>query len=111
MRPSHWGILRCGGLALALVGLASPAAAQLDLGSEQFVQSGGVDIDVPGYSTPSMADWNSDGLPDLVVGEGSGTLTPRVRVYLNTGSLGSPAFSSFSYAQSLGSDLTEPGSG
>ncbi len=111
MRSSRWGKLQFRGLALALVGLASPAAAQLDLGPEQLVQSGGVDIAVPGYSTPTLSDWNNDGLPDLIIGEGSGALTPKVRVYLNTGSLGSPAFSGFSHAQSLGLDLTEPGGG
>ncbi len=96
------------GLTLAL-GLASPVAGQLDLGPEELVQAGGVDIDVPGYSIPSFAHWNEDGLPDLIVGEG--TTTGRVRVYLNVGTLPDPQFNAWFYAQSNGSDLTVPGSG
>ena len=38
---------------------------------------------MPGYSVPSLVDWNEDGRPDLTVGEGSGATGPaRVRVKL-----------------------------
>jgi len=52
-------------------GLAA-APHLLKLGSEQLIQAGGVDIDVPGYSVPSFVDWNADGLGDLVIGQGGG---------------------------------------
>ena len=90
---------------------AAPALAQLDLGAEEIVQAGGAAIDVPGYSVPSFVHWDGDGLRDLVVGEGSGTYTPKVRVYLNAGTSGSPLFSTYFYAQSGGGDLTVPGGG
>lgn len=90
---------------------ADPAAGQLDLGSAEFVLSSGLPIQVPGYSVPSYAHWDDDGLPDLIVGEGSGIYTPKVRVYLNAGSAQSPVFSGWSYAQAAGGDLTTPGSG
>ena len=96
-------------VAAAVLATESPARAYLSFDPEQIVTAGGVEIDVPGYSVPSMADWNSDGLPDLVVGEG--TTEGKVRVYLNDGSPGSPHFSSFSYAQSMGSDLAVLGGG
>lgn len=83
----------------------------LDLGSEELVEAGGVDIQVPGYSVPSYADWNSDGLMDLIVGEGSGGYTAKVRVYLNTGTEAEPQFSDFIYVQSNGADLVCTGSG
>jgi hypothetical protein len=88
-------------LACALAG-AGPALAQLDLGAEEIVQAGGAAIDVPGYSVPSFVHWDGDGLRDLVVGEGSGTYTPKVRVYLNAGTSGSPLFSTYFFAQSGG---------
>lgn len=107
-RPPH----AVAAVAIAWILFASaPASAQLDLGPEELVTAGGVAVDVPGYSVPSYVHWNGDGLLDLVVGEGSGTYPPRVRVYLNSGSRVSPQYSSWFYAQSLGADLTEPGSG
>ena len=81
--------------------------ADLCLGPEQCVQASGQDIAVPGYSVPSFVDWNNDGLPDLIVGEGGSPYSGRIRIYLNVGTSGAPLFGDFSYAQSNGSDLTE----
>lgn len=97
------------GAILASTGVSATAA--LVLSEEELVEAGGIAIDVPGYSVPLFADWDSDGLPDLVVGEGSGSLTPRVRVYLNSGTPSEPAFTAFTYAQSDTGDLTVPGGG
>jgi hypothetical protein len=88
------------------------SAAGLILGPEQVVQAGSADLSVTGFSVPSFVDWDSDGLKDLVVGEGSGlTGFGRVRVYLNSGTPGDPVFNGFFYAQSEGSDLLSPGAG
>ena len=81
------------------------------LGPEELVQYGGVDIVVSGYSVPSLHDWNNDGLPDVVVGEGGGLEPGMVRIYPNTGTPGRPEFDSFFFAQSEGSDLTVPAEG
>ena len=89
-----------------LVFPADPAAGQLDLGPAELVQAGGLPIQVAGYSVPSYAHWDDDGLPDLIVGEGSGIYTPKVRVYLNTGSPQSPVFNGWFHAQAAGADLT-----
>ncbi len=91
--------------------LPALAWAGLDLGPEELVKAGGVDLAVPGYSVPLWCDWNSDGLPDLIVGEGGGGLTGKVRIYLNAGAAGSPQFEAFFYAQSNGADLTVPPAG
>jgi hypothetical protein len=104
---------------LITLALFVPAAANdvfagglvLRLGPEELVQAAGVDIAVPGYSVPSFVDWDNDGDNDLVIGEGSGSYTGKVRVYKNVGSASAPQFSGFSYVQSNGSDLTCPGSG
>ena len=91
---------------------ASSVAAAFGLGPEEQVQAYGSAIDVPGYSVPSLVPWDADALPDLVVGQGGGTEPEgKVRVYLNTGSVSAPQFASFSYAQSLGSDLVVIGGG
>ena len=99
--------------AVLLLMLNLPAsAAGLTLGPARIVQAGGSDISVPGYSVPSFVDWDSDGLKDLVVGEGSGvTGFGKVRVYLNEGAPGNPVFGGFFYVQSNGSDLQSPGGG
>jgi hypothetical protein len=97
-------------LLFSIVGLFPGAgqsfAANLEFGAEQFVQAGGVDIQVPGYSVPSLADWNGDGLNDLIVGEGGGGFPGKVRVYLNVGTRTQPQFRDYVYAQSNASDLT-----
>lgn len=83
----------------------------LNLGSKEFVQADGVDIQVPGYSVPSFVDWNNDKLNDLIIGEGGGFGDAKVRVYLNVGTESNPQFSDYFYAQSNSSDLICPASG
>ena len=97
---------------LLFLAATSVSGAGLVLGPEQVVQAAGADISVPGFSVPSFVYWDDDGLKDLVVGEGSGlTGFGYVRVYLNSGSPGSPLFTTYFYAQSNGSDLRSPGGG
>jgi len=81
------------------------------LGPEQRVTVGGTDLQVMAYSVPALADWNADGLPDLVVGEKFDLASGKVRVYLNSGSAGAPVYGAFFYVQAAGSDLTVPASG
>ena len=89
-----------------------PARSALILDAEQFVQAGDIDIEVPGYSVPSLAEWNGDTLPDLIVGEGGlGLYAGKVRVYINQGSPGAPEFNSFSYVQADGADLARTSGG
>jgi len=99
--------------AAVLTATAGPAFAGdllLRLAQPQFVDANGLDIGVPGYSVPSFVDWNSDGLKDLVTGEGPYPAA-RVRIYLNIGTQSNPQFDDFIYAQSEGADLTCPASG
>jgi RHS repeat-associated protein len=80
----------------------------------QNVQADGADIQVAAYSAPSLAEWNNDGLLDLIVGEQITVGTNRqgkVRVYLNQGTNTAPVFTTFSYAQAGGADLTIPATG
>jgi hypothetical protein len=85
---------------------------QPDLGPEELVQAGGIDIQVPGYSVPSLARWDGDALEDLIVGEGGGGVSDaKVRVYLNSGSSTAPQFTTFFYAPSREGDLVERAQG
>jgi hypothetical protein len=47
------------------------------------VRAGGADADVDACSVPFLTDWNSDGKPDLIVGEkttvGEGAGMPRAK--------------------------------
>ena len=79
--------------------------AGFELGAEESVQWGGVDIVVDGYSVPSFVNWNNDALPDLIVGEGGDGLPGRIRVYPNVGTPDEPEFDTFFFAQSGGGDL------
>jgi hypothetical protein len=81
----------------------------LNFGPEEIIQADGNDIVVPGYSVPSLVDWNNDHVQDLVVGEGGaiGTQTPaKIQVYLNRGTETQPVFKDFFYVQADGKDLT-----
>lgn len=82
-------------------------ASVLNLGPEELVQAGGVNIDVGMYSVPSFVDWDNDNLQDLIVGSNDG----KVRVYLNAGTASNPQFTSYFFVQSNGIDLVRTGGG
>ena len=73
----------------------------------EHVQATGVDIQANAWSVSCLADWNNDGLVDLLVGEKTNDVG-KVRVYLNEGSAAQPLFGNFSYVQSGEADLTVP---
>jgi len=92
--------------------LPSTGNAVAIFGSEEMVLAGESPLQVPGYSVPSCTDWNNDGLHDLVVGQGGGGISPaKIAVFLNSGTVSTPVFSSGFFVQSNGSDLDLPASG
>lgn len=114
--PRYRGTVPCallGTLLVAIPGVRgiAPAHGMLMLAPEALVQADGETIRVPGYSVPALADWDSDGRQDLLVGEGSGAFAPRLRLYLNTGTTAAPRFGTHAYVQADGTDLTVPGAG
>jgi hypothetical protein len=76
-----------------------------------LLQAGGETLKVANYSVPAVADWNADGLPDLIVGEKTSDGLGKVRVYLNTGTVANVVYGSYFYAQSNGSDLSVTAAG
>jgi len=103
-RLASMGILLLACSFLSVSALADSGV--INLGPEEIVKAKGKEIAVPGYSVPSFVDWNNDGLQDLMVGEGGGGATGKVRVYLNVGTEADPCFTDYLYAQSNGKDLT-----
>lgn len=87
------------------------SSGDLDYGPEQFVETDGAQIVVPGYSAPSFVRWDGDDLRDLIVGEGGDEYPGKVRVYRNVGTSSRPEFGGYFYVQSDGGDLTVPGEG
>ncbi len=64
--------------------IASIGATAQFIWQESFYQG----IDVGSFAMPHLADLNSDGLPDLLIGERNGNLN----LYLNNGTAASPLF-------------------
>jgi hypothetical protein len=58
----------------------------LRFGPARQVAAGGTQLSVRGDAAPCVADWDLDGKPDLIVGDGTG----EVRWFRNTGSSAAP---------------------
>ncbi|MCK5036260.1 MAG: hypothetical protein KAS73_10235 [Candidatus Sabulitectum sp.] len=65
-----------------------------------------MDQTVGGCADPFVADWNDDGLDDLIVGQYAGG---RIKWFENTGSAGNPAFASAVVLQADGSNISVGG--
>jgi hypothetical protein len=53
-------------------------------------------------AAPCIADWNGDGLKDLLIGE---QYYAKIRLYLNSGTNAAPVFTSFSYIKADGTHI------
>jgi len=62
-------------------------------------------INVGNRATPSLVDWNNDGLRDMVVG----AYDARIYIFINEGTDTEPNFFIQTFAQEDGSDLIVPG--
>ena len=99
---------------VAMVLTMSTTVFGLDFGAGQNIQASGVDILVGRFAMPIFDDWNSDGLNDLIVGEGvfeSPFSYGQIRVYLNQGVAGAPVFGSSFYAQTTAGPVRVPSEG
>ncbi len=70
-------------------------------GNGTRLKAGGQDMRVKGPSAPIVVDWNGDGKPDILVGDGGAYLT----LFLNEGSSTTPAFSKGTMIQAGGKNL------
>ncbi len=68
-----------------------------------------------GHAAPHLADFDGDGLADLLVGvfgkgvRFKGDLASTLRIYKNVGKKGQPRFADFSYFQAGGTTAKVPG--
>lgn len=88
--------------------IVAVAAAPPELRSGDRVATGGGFLSPGTQLIPCAADWNGDGLADLLCG-----CQPafKVAVYLNSGTAEEPAYSTSSYVQAGGADIYLPSSG
>ena len=75
------------------------------------IPAGSSTVQATACAVPAMADWNGDGVNDLLVGDKTDATTGKVRVYLNQGTNTAPVFSTFTYAQTTTGDLTVAATG
>ncbi len=68
-----------------------------------FVNANSTPIDVGYYGSPFVYDWNGDGLKDLIVGQFT---SGNIRYYRNTGTNANPVFTTFSYLQADGVNIS-----
>ncbi len=70
------------------------------------IEAAGEAIDIQvGHLVPCVADWNGDGLKDLIVGQFTGG---KIRLYLNKGSDSEPVFGDFEFLKAGGSEISLP---
>ncbi|MBR0225738.1 MAG: VCBS repeat-containing protein, partial [Thermoguttaceae bacterium] len=72
--------------------LAATSGAPDRLGAHALVAQ------LDAYSAPALADWNADGVLDLIVGEKSDDGKGRVKVFLNQGTDAAPVYADGFYA-------------
>jgi RHS repeat-associated protein len=94
-----------------LQGGTSGSIARLPLfATASSITAGGTELLAHRFASPSLADWNADGRPDLIVAEQAADGAGQVRIYLNQGSAASPSFGSSSLlAQTPDGPLTVTG--
>jgi hypothetical protein len=97
---------RADGRVVIYLNLGTDASPTFDGGTLLEVGPPGakVPIAVGSRATLAVADWNSDGRKDLVVGAMDG----KIRVYLNVGTDAAPDFEALIFAQNNGGDLVVP---
>jgi hypothetical protein len=102
-----WALLAC------LVGPAGGPGPGAELETPTRLESGGKPIDVlGGHAAPCVADFDGDGVRDLLVGqfvgEGSNPFQAAMRCYRNAGTDRSPRFEGFAYLDGGGSRAWVP---
>lgn len=89
---------------IALTFLWSAHAAKIELAEPFVVMAGGKPIQVTiGHAAPILADFDHDGLKDLLVGQFA---EGKLRIYKNVGSKAEPKFENFEWFRAGGQEAT-----
>jgi hypothetical protein len=92
---------------LAGAGVLAANAQPVLLRPAEFVLANDLPLDLGDFAIPCTADWNGDGLLDLIVGYRS---ADKIAFYANVGQSGRPAFASYVNIQAGGADIVVVGS-
>ena len=84
------------------------AASQVSLRPGELIQAGGATLDLGDHAIPCAADWNGDGVIDLLVGY---RYADKIALFTNSGTPQNPQFGGFAHVQAGGSDIHVAGSG
>lgn len=95
-------------LLLAIMATSFPAASQVQLRPGELVQADGTNMDLGSHAIPCAADWNGDGLIDLLVGY---RYADKIALFTNSGTRQSPRFGASVAIRAGGSDIHVAGSG
>ncbi len=92
--------------AIAVMTLVALAAASApEFGAYTWLYANGSRIDVGYYGAPCVADWDGDGLKDLVLGQFT---SGQIRFYRNSDSNDSPVLTTYSLIESSGTPISVP---
>jgi len=93
-------------LIFSLILTLSPAGELPDLAAGVKIAVEGQAIDAKvGHMVPCVADWNADGLKDLIVGQFS---DGKIRLYVNAGTAEEPALEDAGFMQAGGEEISLP---
>jgi len=95
-------------LAFAMSFASTTCAQQVMLRPAEYVYANGMLLDPGTHAIPCVADWNNDGLKDLIVGYRT---ADKVALYLNQGTDSQPLFTAFANIQADGEDICHPSVG
>jgi hypothetical protein len=93
-------------LLISIVIVLAPAGDLPDLAAGVKLEADGMAIDARvGHLVPCVADWNGDGLKDLIVGQFS---QGKIRLYVNAGTAAEPVLKDAGFMQAGGEDISLP---
>ncbi len=84
------------------------ASQPIMLRPAEYVEANGSVLDAGTHAIPCIADWNNDGLKDLILGYKN---ADKVALYINQGTQHEPVLGDFVNLQADGSDIYHPSSG
>jgi hypothetical protein len=91
---------------ISLILVLAPSGDLPELAAGVKIEADGRAIDVSvGHLVPCVADWNGDGLNDLIVGQFS---QGKVKLFVNTGSAEEPVLEDAGFMQAGGAEITLP---